>query len=183
MAIFASIYEYVCRLILEIKVENNIRMKYFIYFFACSLGYRHFMLAIQSQVLVLNKMLSSTCANSSGQAGNCALTTSNTGNTSAMLPSMVTVSGNKTMTSLVTKPAASQLVSSVPVSAESLASPPERPTLGRLRLVSTPSSSSVSPIGSSLDSLEEEPVQAIHESEQAQYAEGEAVESSGCIVS
>lgn len=132
------------------------------------------MLAIQSQVLVLNKMLSS-------EANNCITSVPVTNSiipTTTVSTSVLAIA-NKSVNSVVTTQ-----MSSVPPTSESLAAPPEKPTLGRLRLVSTPSTSSISPIGSSLDSLEEEPAQdASQHSEQQDFAEAEAVEPGGCVIS
>lgn len=132
-----------------------------------SLGYRSFMMAIQSQILVLNKILSSAPKKSAD---------AETGALSAVVSSAAT-SG----TNLLNKPVATP---SMPQSTESLASQPMKPTLGKLRLVSAPSSSSISPNGSSLDSLEEETVEdALQQAEYSELTSGDVVEEGGCVIS
>jgi len=132
-----------------------------------SLGYRNFMLAIQSQILVLNKILSSAPKQSTETEPSA---------------SGGTTSGAPSGTSASNKAAA---VPSTAQSSESLASQPVKPTLGKLRLVSAPSSSSISPNGSSLDSLEEESAEDAlqHSSGLSEVSSGEVVEEGGCVIS
>jgi hypothetical protein len=125
------------------------------------------MLAIQSQILVLNKILSSAPKQTTETDSNQASTAAN--------------QGAATGTNSATKPA---VAPSIPQSSESLASQPIKPTLGKLRLVSAPSSSSISPNGSSLDSLEEETAEeALQNSELSELTSGEVVEEGGCVIS
>ncbi|XP_059485791.1 guanine nucleotide exchange factor subunit Rich [Neocloeon triangulifer] len=133
------------------------------------LGYRNFMLAIQNQIQVLNKILSSAPKTSAENS------LSATTNASATVTS--TVSG----TNVSNKPS---ITPSMSQPSESLASQPVKPTLGKLRLVSAPSSSSVSPNGSSLDSLEEETAEeALQHLELSESNSGEVVEEGGCVIS
>jgi hypothetical protein len=136
-------------------------------FLFSSLGYRSFMMAIQSQILVLNKILSSAPKKSAD---------AETGALSAVVSGAATAGTN-----LLNKPVATP---SMPQSTESLASQPMKPTLGKLRLVSAPSSSSISPNGSSLDSLEEETAEdALQQAELSELTSGEVVEEGGCVIS
>ncbi|XP_065331674.1 guanine nucleotide exchange factor subunit Rich isoform X2 [Cloeon dipterum] len=128
-------------------------------------GYRGFMMAIQNQIQVLSKILSSAPRVSAENVATPAI----------VVPTAGTNLLNKTT---VAAPSAS------PHSESLMAAQPVKPTLGKLRLVSAPSSSSVSPNGSSLDSLEEETAEeALQHAEHPDSNTGEVVEEGGCVIS